>query len=187
MSVTAENRDAVCCSIINQYLFDNVWNEPESEYRINIHPQRFKNKSEVGSFRVLDANIRLPTEKEPYFLWYMKYSDTNLGLGLTNCTWYSLDNICNDFNTLINAYTINGAMLPKNSVYIRYNKSRSIIIIAITKRAFTKVSTLDYLDKLYLTIYYDSDNVKDIKVLSIYVDSVKRIRALQADIDEFFG
>lgn len=185
MSVTAENRDAVCCSIINQYLFDNVWNEPASEYRINIHPQRFKNKSEVGSFRVLDANIRLPTEKEPYFLWYMKYSDTNLGLGLTNCTWYSLDNICNDFNTLINAYTINGAMLPKNSVYIRYNKSRSIIIIAITKRAFVKVSTLDYLDKLYLTIYYDSDDVKDIKVLSIYVDSIKRIRALQADIDEF--
>lgn len=37
-----EARDQLCCDIINQYLFDNVWNEPVSEYRVNVHPQLIK-------------------------------------------------------------------------------------------------------------------------------------------------
>lgn len=108
-----EARDQLCCNIINQYLFDNVWNEPASEYRINIHPQLVKTSSVSGSFQAIDSTIYLPTTDEPYFVWYMKYSDTNIGLNLDKRKWYDTATICNDFNTLIHAYIVNGVMLPK--------------------------------------------------------------------------
>lgn len=181
--IDATNRDKVCCSIVNQYLFDNVWNEPTSEYRINVHPQRYSEKSTTGSFRVVDANVYLPTATEPYFIWFMKYTDTNIGLQLNTGEWYDTATICNEWNTLIHTYVLNGNMLPKGCVYLRYNKSRSLVYIAIKKNAFIKCTDLANLDKVYLTIYYDSDNTKDIKVLSLHVDSTKRFRELQSSID----
>ena len=180
-----EARDQLCCNIINQYLFDNVWNEPVSEYRINIHPQLVKTSSVSGSFQAIDSTIYLPTTDEPYFVWYMKYSDTNIGLNLDKGKWYDTTTICNEFNTLIHAYIVNGVMLPKGSVYIRYNYAKSIIFIAVKKRAFNLYGNIDLINKLYLTIYYDSDIPNDVKVLSIYVDNRNAIRSMQEQVERF--
>ena len=180
-----EARDQLCCNIINQYLFDNVWNEPVSEYRINIHPQLIKTSSVNGSFQAIDATIYLPTTNEPYFVWYMKYSDTNIGLNLDKGKWYDTATICNEFNTLIHAYIVNGVMLPKGSVYIRYNYAKSIIFIAVKKRAFNLYGNISLIDKLYLTIYYDSDIPNDVRILSIYVDSRNAIRGMQERVEQF--
>lgn len=136
MSISDTARDTICCEILRQYLFDHVWNEPESEYRINVHPQLYREKSVVGSFRVLDANIKLPTDADQYFIWYMKSTDINLGLELEPSTWYDTAIICNEHRTLIHTYTESGSMLPKCSVFIRYNRSKSIVYIAINKHAF---------------------------------------------------
>lgn len=180
-----EARDQLCCNIINQYLFDNVWNEPASEYRINIHPQLVKTSSVSGSFQAIDSTIYLPTTDEPYFVWYMKYSDTNIGLNLDKRKWYDTATICNDFNTLIHAYIVNGVMLPKGSVYLRYNYAKSIIFIAVKKRAFNLYGNINLINKLYLTIYYDSDVPNDVKVLSLYVDSRNAIRDMQEKVERF--
>ena len=180
-----ESRDQLCCDIINQYLFDHVWNEPVSEYRINIHPQLVKTSSVSGSFQAIDSSIYLPTDNEPYFVWYMKYSDTNIGLNLDVCKWYDTATVCNQFNTLIHAYLINGVMMPKGSVYIRYNYSKSLIFIAVKKRAFTLYGNVSQIDKLYLTIYYDSDVPNPINVLSVYVESRGAIRSIQQRVEEF--
>ena len=180
-----EARDQLCCNIINQYLFDNVWNEPASEYRINIHPQLVKTSSVSGSFQAIDSTIYLPTTDEPYFVWYMKYSDTNIGLNLDKRKWYDTATICNDFNTLIHAYIVNGVMLPKGSVYLRYNYAKSIIFIAVKKRAFNLYGNVNLINKLYLTIYYDSDVPNDVKVLSLYVDSRNAIRDMQEKVERF--
>lgn len=180
-----EARDQLCCNIINQYLFDNVWNEPVSEYRINIHPQLVKTSSVSGSFQAIDSTIYLPTTDEPYFVWYMKYSDTNIGLNLEKGRWYDTATVCNEFNTLIHAYIVNGAMLPKGSVCIRYNYAKSIIFVAIKKKAFNLQGNLSLLNKLYLTIYYDSDIPNDISVLSIYVNNRSSIRSAQEQVDRF--
>lgn len=178
-------RDKLCCDIINQYLFDNVWNEPVSEYRINVHPQPIKMQSVSGSFQTTDGNILLPTTNESYYIWYMKYSDVNIGLGFNTCEWYDSVSVCNDFNTLIHAYLVTGEVLPKHSVYFRYNRSRSIVFIAIKKRAFNLQANASKINSLYLTIYYDSDVANTAKVFSIYVDSRANIRPLQRQLDIF--
>ena len=88
MSISTATRDELCCEIINQYLFDKVWNEPVSEYRINVHPSLVTKYSKVGTFHVADANVYLPSTNEPYFVWYMKSTDINLGLKLDTAVWY---------------------------------------------------------------------------------------------------
>ena len=163
MALSATARDRLCCEIINQYLFDNVWNEPVSEYRINVHPSLVTKCSQVGSFHVADANIFLPTLDESYFVWYMKSTDINLGLKLKSCIWYDTVSICNDFRTLIHTYSSSGNMLPKCSVFLRYNRRRSTIYIAIKKDALYKLTPTPPLNTIYLTFYYDSDIMNDIK------------------------
>lgn len=182
MSISDTARDTICCEILRQYLFDHVWNEPESEYRINVHPQLYREKSVVGSFRVLDANIKLPTDADQYYIWYMKSTDINLGLELEPSTWYNTAIICNEHRTLIHTYTESGSMLPKCSVFIRYNRSKSIVYIAINKHAFKLMTPKAKLTDLYLTFYYDSDVVNDIKIYSFYTDSVRKFNEINLNI-----
>ena len=120
MSISTATRDELCCEIINQYLFDKVWNEPVSEYRINVHPSLVTKYSKVGTFHVADANVYLPSTNEPYFVWYMKSTDINLGLKLDTAVWYDTATVCNEFRTLVHTYTSTGGMLPKCSVFLRF-------------------------------------------------------------------
>lgn len=187
MSITVETRDRVCSEIINQYLFDNVWNEPQSEYRLNVHPARLKEKSVVGSFRVLDANVYLPTNIDSYFLWYVNHEDTNLGLQLDVGKWYDTATICNEFNTLIHAYTLFGKIIPKHCVYLRYNKAASCFYLAIKKDAFKLVDSIDNLDKLYLTVYFDSDIPNPVRVLSFQCTMSRQVSELQRNVSIFMN
>lgn len=187
MALSATARDRLCCEIINQYLFDNVWNEPVSEYRINVHPSLITKYSQVGSFHVADANIFLPTLDESYFVWYMKSTDINLGLKLKSCVWYDTVSICNDFRTLIHTYSSSGNMLPKCSVFLRYNRRRSTIYIAIKKDALYKLTPTPPLNTIYLTFYYDSDTMNDVKVYSTYVTHRSRIPSIQSEVDNLLS
>lgn len=184
MSISDKTRDTVCCEVLRQYLFDNVWNEPESEYRINVHPQVLRKSSVVGSFPVLDANIILPNTTESFFLWYMKSTDVNLGLKLKASTWYDTSTICNEYRTLIHAYTNSGSMLPKGNVFIRYNQSKTMVYIAIKKRAFNSMTPRASLDELYLTFYYDSDVVNDIRIYSVEVKSVREYDKINRTVSD---
>ena len=172
MSISTATRDELCCEIINQYLFDKVWNEPVSEYRINVHPSLVTKYSKVGTFHVADANVYLPSTNEPYFVWYMKSTDINLGLKLDTAVWYDTATVCNEFRTLVHTYTSTGGMLPKCSVFLRFNKSRSNIYIAIKKEALYKIGKTIPLDSLYLTFYYDSDVENSVSVYSTKINNI---------------
>lgn len=181
---TSEERDLYCREVINHYLFANVWNEPFSEYRINIHPQKLGKTSCIGSFRVLAKQVLLPTDNEAYFIWYMNYTDTNLGLDLTPSTWYDTATLTNEWNTLIHAYTLKGKVIPKHCVYLRYNKYKTIVYIAIKKDAFKLVDDISQRDSLYLTIYYDSDKTNDVSLLSFRALNNREARDYQFLVDE---
>lgn len=184
MSISTATRDELCCEIINQYLFDKVWNEPVSEYRINVHPSLITKYSKVGTFHVADANVYLPSTNEPYFVWYMKSTDINLGLKLDTAVWYDTATVCNEFRTLVHTYTSTGGMLPKCSVFLRFNKSRSNVYIAIKKEALYKIGKTIPLDSLYLTFYYDSDVENSVSVYSTKINNITERYVKQPIIDK---
>lgn len=187
MPLSKEDRDKLCCEIINTFLFDKVWNEPFSEFRVNIKPLLLKNGSVVGSFGVRDANIKLPTAGESYYVWAISIEDFNVGLQLPTATWVDTATICNDWNTMINMYGISGAMFSKGAVYFRYNQSRSVIFIAAKKDMVTKCIPANSIDNVYLTVYFDSDVLNKMHALSIKVETTRLETQYQSQIDTFMG
>ena len=186
--ITDEDRERLCCEAIHQYLFDNVYNEPVSEYRVNILPSLLKAQSSVGSASVFGSNMPLPTARDPYYLWIMSASDFNLGLNFPTNTWIDTATICNEYRTLIHMYGPNGYMFHKGAVYLKYNRSRTLIHIAAKKNMVKKcIDIATELNRCYLTIYFDSDLVNSVEALSLYISSSRETNNYQRQIDEFWS
>ena len=179
MSITEEQRDRICCTAINSYLFDKVWNEAVSEYRINIKPYLLKKSSVTGSFSVLDANIILPSTSESYFIYAISPDKFLPGLRLPTTEWVDLATILTKYRTLLHVYTHTGKMLHKSGVYLRYNRSRSMIYMAIRKQMIQRLDVLDELDNIFITVYYDSDIENSITVVSFCANTKKWASSFQ--------
>lgn len=167
MILSKEQRESICCHVINHYLFDKVWNESPSEYRVNIKPTLMKKGSSVGSFSLLDATIMLPTASDSYYVWAISAEDFNIGLKFPDNTWVDGEEVANTYNTLLQLYSVSGSMLHKGFTYYRYNLSRSVIFIAVKKDMVRKcIPTMNEVEDVYLTVYFDSDIQNDIRVIS---------------------
>ena len=186
MTVIQEDRETLCCRIVNQFLFDKVWNEVFSEYRNNIKPHLLFNKSVYGSFGVIDATMYLPT-KESYFVWTTPINNTHLGLKLKTDKWYSLVEIQNDFHTTFNIFGPQGQMLSKGSTYVRYNLSRTNMFIVAKKDMVNKSMPLKDIDSVFMTLYYNHHTYQQCTVHSVYVDNSYALEAYQRGIDEFLA
>ena len=173
-----------CCEVVNQYLFDNVWNEPVSEYRTNVHPQLISTNSKVGTFRVLDANVYLPTTNGSYYVWFMKRMDVNLRFPFASGVWYDTATIGNEYRVLIHTFTTSGGMVPKGSVYFRLNDRKDLIFIAIDKDAYKKIRPIASLSEVYLSFYYDSDVVNDFSIISTRIKNNKEKETVQKAISD---
>ena len=163
-------REEICCHVINHFLFERVWNETQSEYRINIKPLLMKKGSSVGSFSLLDATILLPTTTDSYYVWSISVETFNIGLKLPNDIWVNCADIANEYNTLLQFYSVSGSMLHKQYVYLKYNLSRTVIFIAARKDMVRAcIPTMNEVNEdIYLTVYYDSDRsiANDVRVFS---------------------
>lgn len=183
--LTREDMERICCDYINTILFSNVWNEPHSEFRVNLKPLTFGGtRIYSGSFSIPGRSIFLPTRTDQYHLLAVSASSLNASIGLETMVWYDLKTICNEWNTLIQAFTTNGRMLSKNSVYLMYSVNRSTIFIAIKRSVWVKSkSPRDTLDDIYLTIYYDSDLPNDTKIESVTIESSLNVTDYQYKIE----
>ena len=176
-------REKLCCEAVHRYLFENVYNEPVSEYRINIRPKLVKTTSAVGSLSLVGRNLLLPTTDEPFYVWVMAAQDFSVGLTLPSEEWVDTATICNTYKTLVHMYGVNGYMFQKANVYLRYNRSRSLIYVAAKKPMVKKCIPVQQLNECYLTIYYDSDVPNDVTVTSIYVETSRKLTEYQRQID----
>ena len=61
--------EKVICSSLNLFCFLNIWNEPESEYRVNIKPRMITEHSRSGAVIMNGRRIDLPRSNEPFYLY----------------------------------------------------------------------------------------------------------------------
>ena len=184
--LSQEQREEICCHVINHYLFDKVWNETESEYRVNIKPLLMKKGSVVGSISLMDATILLPTTTHSYYVWAMSIETFNIGLKLPCDTWVDCETIANDYNTLLQVYSKSGSMFHKAFTFLRYNLSRQILFLAARKDMVRAcIPTMnEVVEDIYLTVYYDSDRANDVRVLSRQKTAALATNTFRRQIDE---
>ena len=184
MPLSKEARDTLCADALNTFLFDKVWNEPSSEFRVNIKPLLLKKGSYVGSFGASIGNIILPTGRESYFVWAMSASDFNVGLQLPTSVWVDTATISNEWHTILHMFGTNGALFNKGFVYLRYDESREVIYVAVLKRMAMKCITMQQLSEVYLSVYYDSDLVNDVRMVSLEVVTSRNMQEYQRAVDK---
>ena len=184
--LSQEQREEICCHVINHYLFDKVWNETESEYRVNIKPLLMKKGSVVGSISLMDATMLLPTTTHSYYVWAMSIETFNIGLKLPCDTWVDCETIANDYNTLLQVYSKSGSMFHKAFTFLRYNLSRQILFLAARKDMVRAcIPTMnEVIEDIYLTVYYDSDRANDVRVLSRQKTAALATNTFRRQIDE---
>ena len=168
MSVDS-NTDDLCCQLLNEYLFDKIWNEPSSECRINIKPNLYRKLSFTGSVSLTDGNLKLPTTNTSYYVYVIATDSIPALTSLQKGKWYSGTELCNTYQFMLNACTTDGSMLHKGSTYVYLNDSGTFIYLAVEKKMFKKCVPDNGILDLYIAFYFDSDHSDD----TFYMESFK--------------
>lgn len=172
---------------MNYFLYKNVWNESTSEYRINVEPLLITPTPVVGSIGVTDGAMYLPTLREPYYVYVFGMDELPIGLLTPHFVWIDTTTMCNRYRVLFDTFGVNGRMLPKSSVFIRINSRRRTVYFAVKKRAAAMCGIKPKENRLFFTLYYDSDMPNDIKIASIQVENEANNNSYQAALDEILN
>ena len=146
------------CQALNTFCFLKIWNEPTSEYRVNIKPILMDPRSRHGKITVNGSILSLPRETEPFFLFSISTDCFRNGIPIASGQWVNSIDMCNDCDVLMHVYTENGRMLSHKDTFLYWLPSESAYILAVSKAAFTAINvTPDRVSKIYVTVYKDSD------------------------------
>lgn len=181
-----EEMEALIAYNLNLYLFQNVWNEPNRASRNNILPRRYSKRSITGSITYYGNHIELPNTKDPFYIFVL-YRDTVPGLMWpknVDYEWIATDKLVTDYNILVDCYHVNGKMLHKGHVYVRHIENGTGYLVAVNKNMYNRILSIDDLDGIRFTIYYDYDIANDISVYSYNVPAIDGSYTKRAEIWE---
>lgn len=183
--LTPQERDRICEEALAEFIHSHVWGTPHTEFRVNIKPVLTSINSTVGNIFLNGSVITLPTVKDAYYIWAIASENFAIGLTLPTQEWVDSATILNEYRTYLDMYCVTGQMFHKCSVFLRYNSTRSMILIAVRKNMVKKCCTERNLENVYLTIYYDSDLFHPINITSFYCESAKSKFEYQRWIDDY--
>lgn len=148
---------------LNLYCFQNIWNEPESEFRNNVVLEMIGSRSHSGNIYIGGKNLPLPTNNAPYYIYFLA---TETMYGVTNKflpnAWISTEEICNKYDILLSTYHLSGRMMHKGYTYLYTLPNRGGYLLAIDKSMSSFILEYDEMKDMRLTIYYDSDIISKI-------------------------
>lgn len=149
--------ERIISSSLNLFCFLNIWNEPHSEYRVNIKPTMITDHSKTGVVNINGRRVELPTLNEPYYIYSISKSHFRNAFELPTMEWYRGDRLCNDHGIVLNVYTEQGRMCSLGEVHITMFSNEHSYILAVSKNMLSKLCNHVDSDKIYVTIYKDSD------------------------------
>lgn len=154
------------CKAINAYCFQNIWNQPFSESRVNIKPfLRRQGKSCSGFCYIGTTILDLPNKSDSFFLYAFSLEVSHGVLNMPEKEWISAVDMCNNWDVLAHVYTKEGWMLNKSECLFYIDKKSTSVTMAIPKKALKYLPEAD--KELYITLYVDSDDVGNTTIQSI--------------------
>jgi len=166
MSVSTEQR---ICGFLNQYLFQNIWNEPFREFRTNVRLRLQTSRAVTGTYRARYDVIPLPNSTEPFIVYSMPLEQT-ASFNIDCPDWVKFS----DWNAKhlldFQIYDYRGIWLWREGVYIRQGAVRNSFLIAVSRPMLLKcVGSADKFKEMFVTKYYDSDLIKDLSAKYFHI------------------
>lgn len=159
---------------LSTYFFDKVWNEPTSEFMINIKTANMSmGRTHLGSYHVHNSILEFPTYKKHFYVHRLNSHD--IPMLFPENTWVTGKELCNDHDLLIHTYSTSGKVVPKSEVYFFKYSNSNIVTMLLTSSiikdmgienediyvTFSKDSTIG----TEVTIYDKLDTELDLKLL----------------------
>lgn len=156
---------------VSAYIFDKVWNEPHSEYRSNFVPRLYLDRSYKGTIEISGVHVSMPTN-DAYYVYTVTRERLFQTFILKDYTWVSATDLCNNMNTTLSVYDVEGRQISYGAMYLLYEPKNGIYILAIQKKALLKVMPSEKRKELYATIYTDSDPEGNVTINSFYIPTL---------------
>ena len=177
MLTTIDTENAIC-NYLNEFLFDNVWNLPQAEYRQNIVMRCIASSPKVNRVDLGLTSILLP-DSNPYFIYAVPKTYLE-GIKVDVPTWTNLLDFVNDRPIDFRITGVHGEWLYRKLIYIINHPCEDSFILAINYHMANKILNSDKkynFKKMYFSVYYDSDRGN-----SVYYDCIRPLNLSQRNI-----
>lgn len=174
------------CGILNEYLFQKVWNQDYEDSKLSARLFRWIEKSVNGAIHTPAGAIYLPTLNEPYYIYMVDFTKLSyLDLGITE-EWSNLFTINNASDYEIRIINSGKILYSKNIYLCRYAPTNDIFLV-ISKKMFHAIcgenTELDIHNNLIRKEKYTDILVRketeNVTVNSIFIESImNRVTAL---------
>jgi hypothetical protein len=164
---------------LSSYVFDKVWNEPNREYRKNIVPYVLGTGSFSGNARLGKCSVTLPVEGTTFLVYTLPRKAFG-GITLSNVPeWVSVPEYLNDRNIELRFEGFDGKSLYRGDIYIRTSPLNEDVLVAVKRKMFNDIlgrSTPK--TDIYISVYFDSDEVNKITIEPFYIQGATDAVAL---------
>ena len=165
--------DEKLTNALNIFCVNRIWNEPTAELRVNAGGYMISERSVASQFTDPYGRISdLPTNKELYYVFVLQRVNVHglIKFDIPKNMWISSVDVCNLYNTLLNAYLPSGKIFSKSKVYIKWSCEGSMVYVAIQREHALKVTTPKDMINTVFNLYRDSDIVNDMIIYPFSVD-----------------
>lgn len=167
------------------HAIENVWCTPEQDYRFIVKPARLS--FSLGTFdqhTVEWQPIKLPSKTDRYHLYQIGHVYPKLMglLGLSD-KWVNLVDVVNNSTLMCDVYFSDGVMVPKCDIFVRWTKSKNLIIAVRESNRYLRLRTDAIYVRLYTNAFYNSERYtgseKTTYVKSIYAANADDMMLMQ--------
>ncbi len=172
----------IICEYLDGYCSNNIWNDPQMEYRHNIKLILQENRPRNSSWQRTGENVVLPDDTNQYFVYEAPLDFFGLEVGSTD--WRSVSTLLmggtttreeipvERTNIQLRFHDSTGKRLMSNMVFLKTSSvSANTILIAVDATMLKKVSDVkDAENDLYVGVYFDSDVPNDVNIVNYKVN-----------------
>lgn len=140
---------------VNETYFNTLWNTPLDHGRVNFRLTKVNQRIQTGAVSLGLSVVGLPTTDKVYAVYKVSASLFAKFLVFLNDHWTTDTLILKQNSVSLQFFTDEGRVIPPSTIYLRYDKHKDIVLIAISTE-YTKKSTGTSYPSLSATLYFDT-------------------------------